>query len=423
MGRSLTVKLGLVVAALLVVELFLRVAGAWIPRIDEVSQPSWHEKRSARFLLDPRKGPSGNPSHVEHDEWGFRNPVRPETAEVVAIGDSFTYGHGVGRTDAWPARLAKKLSRGVYNMGMNGTAPVHYLHNLSVAIDLRPRVILVAIWLGNDVAVDGDAMVMDSQAIARVSKDLLARARLKEAESPWKATASYYYNCGEVKPESPHADESRNLRGLVGGSKIYGLLRSLKSLLVTDLAAPDNGGDLVSAPIAVQFRNDLRAIDSSQFKFCYPLDTPDLETILVQGWRSRAMDDSDVRVALGIELLKSSVVLMKETTERLGVDLLIVLLPTKESVYSPMLEDVDEPEARQLVELVREREARISSQVKEHLTRNEIAYVDLLSVLREAEVQPFFGSRDAHLNGHGHEVVAGALASRLRHLRWDASAD
>jgi hypothetical protein len=292
-----------------------------------------------------------------------------------------------------------------------------------LAIDLQPRVILVAIWLGNDVAVDGDAMMMESQAIARVSKDLLARARLKEAESPWAATASYYYGCGQVKPESPHADESRNLRGLVGGSKIYGLLRSLKNLLVNDLAVPDNGGDLVNAPIAVQFRDDLRPIDPSQFKFCYPLDTPDLKTILLQGWRSRAMDDSDVRVALGIKLLKSSVVLMKETTERLGVDLLIVLLPTKESVYSPMLEDVDEPEARQLVELVREREARISSQVKEHLTRNEIAYVDLLSVLREAEAQPFFGSRDAHLNRHGHEVVAGALANRLRHLRWDASAD
>ena len=41
-----------------------------------------------------------------HDNWGFRNAKVPETAEIVALGDSHTYGNTARMNEAWPKVLA-----------------------------------------------------------------------------------------------------------------------------------------------------------------------------------------------------------------------------------------------------------------------------------------------------------------------------
>ena len=77
----------------------------------------------ARFFMDPVDylkpplvyddvlGHRIEPGSGGHDEWGYRNKNVPESSDIVAIGDSQTYGIGATSTDAWPAVLAEFTGR------------------------------------------------------------------------------------------------------------------------------------------------------------------------------------------------------------------------------------------------------------------------------------------------------------------------
>src|ERR1700756_2276785 len=41
------------------------------------------------------------------DAWGFRNPRVPESVDIVAVGDSHTYGNTARMVDSWPFVLSR----------------------------------------------------------------------------------------------------------------------------------------------------------------------------------------------------------------------------------------------------------------------------------------------------------------------------
>jgi lysophospholipase L1-like esterase len=87
------------------------------------------------------------------DGYGFRNPWPwPEKAEIIAVGDSLTFGFGVKDEEAWPSVLARALPRSrVINLGLMGACPEQYLRLYeTVGAKMRPRVLLVGLFLGND---------------------------------------------------------------------------------------------------------------------------------------------------------------------------------------------------------------------------------------------------------------------------------
>lgn len=83
-------------------------------------------------MHDPRLGYVPRPGVSEENVWGI--PVRitadgvrahgagPPTGpiEVVAVGDSFTFGDEVGDSETWPAGLERELGRPVVNGGVFG---------------------------------------------------------------------------------------------------------------------------------------------------------------------------------------------------------------------------------------------------------------------------------------------------------------
>jgi len=54
------------------------------------------------------------------NEYGFRDLRAYEKGQAIALGCSFTYGHGVAHEDAWPWQLEQKLDCQVYNFGVVG---------------------------------------------------------------------------------------------------------------------------------------------------------------------------------------------------------------------------------------------------------------------------------------------------------------
>src|SRR6185503_10304100 len=106
---------------------------------------------TARRAEHPVLGHRIEPNTTGHDALGFRNPAVPERAEVVAIGDSVTYGYAAARDDSWPHQTGVLLRQPVYNMGLGGYGPLEYVYLAEhEAKKLRPSLLLVGFNFGND---------------------------------------------------------------------------------------------------------------------------------------------------------------------------------------------------------------------------------------------------------------------------------
>ncbi|HXH10136.1 MAG TPA: SGNH/GDSL hydrolase family protein [Alphaproteobacteria bacterium] len=89
----------------------------------------------------------------KRDAWGFRNSWPwPTQVDILAVGDSLVYSQMVDDHHAWPERLAQELPQHhVLNLGLIGGAPQQYLRVYETfGLDLSPKVLLVGLFLGND---------------------------------------------------------------------------------------------------------------------------------------------------------------------------------------------------------------------------------------------------------------------------------
>src|SRR5713226_1276247 len=63
------------------------------------------------YLDDPILGHRLAPYVTGHDALGFPNARVPERVDVVAVGDSQTYGWGATRENSWPQQLGRLLGQ------------------------------------------------------------------------------------------------------------------------------------------------------------------------------------------------------------------------------------------------------------------------------------------------------------------------
>ena len=90
-----------------------------------------------------------------NDLMGFRNRSIPSVADVVVIGDSQTYGNNAYMDNNWPNQFGAHLTRDNprvtrYDMAVGGWGAVEYLEVFYKALYLKPRVVVVAFYTGND---------------------------------------------------------------------------------------------------------------------------------------------------------------------------------------------------------------------------------------------------------------------------------
>lgn len=85
------------------------------------------------------------------DAYGFRNPHDRAHADVVLLGDSMVYGHGLEQPDTIAQRLENDLGRPVANLGVQG-ASIHQEYQILARwiATLEPRWVFV-FFLYNDV--------------------------------------------------------------------------------------------------------------------------------------------------------------------------------------------------------------------------------------------------------------------------------
>ena len=101
-------------------------------------------------MTDDTLGHCPNPDFPGHDQWGYRNESVPAQADIVILGDSHTYGVGVEREEAWPHLLSDSTGATAYSIAFGGWGPGQHLLLMDKALSLRPKLIVEAIYTGND---------------------------------------------------------------------------------------------------------------------------------------------------------------------------------------------------------------------------------------------------------------------------------
>jgi hypothetical protein len=106
------------------------------------------------YMIDEVDLQAGGVPVLQLDRKGFNNPLekadRP-TADIVMIGDSFTFGSIQGASNTFSARLEKLTGLTTYNLGIGGIGLYEYIELYRLfGASLKPRMVVMNIYEGND---------------------------------------------------------------------------------------------------------------------------------------------------------------------------------------------------------------------------------------------------------------------------------
>ncbi|MDP6709294.1 MAG: hypothetical protein QF893_23390 [Alphaproteobacteria bacterium] len=393
----------LVVAAVVFFELALQVASNWVSVVNDRTYP---KRRSV--IPDPVLGVRGDPDYPGHDARGFRNARALAQADIVALGDSHTYGGRIRRDEAWPALLATALGQSVYSMSHGSYGATHAAHNLDAALALRPKKVLFGLYFGNDFFDDFEFAQRHGRLADHASPEVLRQIERLEAESTIADEVGVVFRRGR-KSDRAKADSETwfdvGVDWLKRTSRVYGLFRNIhRTITSRDVSFPDD------AVLTLVFERSRDRLTPAQRAFVSPYEGPDWKTIFTARYRFKVLDVSDPRIRLGYEITKATLATMQQRLEREGIPFVVVFLPTKESVFGPR---VAEPETHpRLAELVRT-EARLRGELKAFMEQRNIRYIDPVPDLERASPQPYFSGIDGHPSGYGHRIIAAAVGREL----------
>jgi hypothetical protein len=318
------------------------------------------------------------------DRWGFRNRKVPETVDIVAVGDSHTYGNTARMVDSWPYVLNRLTGRQVYNMGLGGYGPNQYFYlSKTKAFSLKPKMILWGLYMGDD---------FENAFSLTYGLDYWAYLRKLPNQ---KVEA----NIWEIPPGAPSWDKRIRV-WLSRHSVIYQLV------FHTGFGGRVKG--------EVQIRNAAQLYPGADTTLIVP------EKNILEAFRPKAVlfgldqDNPNVREGMRItfELLKE----MNEICQQNHVQFLVVVIPTKEMVFSDYLEHDSKLPLSDVLDklLIDERAAR--AQTFKSMTDANIPYVDPLPALKRSVGQGLYASSagDMHPNKNGYRVIGEAVAEYLK---------
>ncbi len=337
-----------------------------------------HEDRPEAWRTYPN-APSGfEPIDctLRTDTRGFRNAVALDRADVVVLGDSFAEGSGISDEHVWPRRLGEMAGLNVYNLGMSGYDPLHYLESLKRwALPLEPRCVVCLIYEGNDFR------------SAKTDRKRLAPSFSKRVKTYFK--------------QSP-------------------ALGILDHWMITTFGPVNRDGHVPGADIL------------DWLPLAIP-DGPDAKHYAFAPKQLRGLCESREEFAVDKHWLnpRRQLAEMRELCREAGCRFVVAFAPTKAHVILPIVGDrlpADKvlafmrlrykkplPEADRFLANLLERPDARESVVSQWCGREGVDFVSLTRPLREAAVQgrQVYFTYDQHWTPVGHEVVAEALGGLL----------
>ena len=397
LGNALLLVLGLAV-------------GEGLLRLVEVASPD------ARFLLNPnsrwsipdeRLGVRGNPNKPGHDAAGFRNIPGRSNAEIVAVGDSLTRGYQVVLEDTWPGQVEARLQRPVYNMGMGGWGPAQYALLVDDALALRPDVVVVAFYSGNDLADAyryiynrGIAPFLKTQDPERREAILTAKDAKEPIASSWRKTRNLLRSSYTSPPPQ------------LPGERLA-FVRSLNALLRASFRPPEHQSPKITERWTLYRTN----ADQHSDDWIFAVEAGEARTILTPSSHLAALDTGDVRIDEGIEVTLRALELMSRRCEEHGVTFVVLFLPTKEWVFYEAASSLGEPP--EPLTMLADFEEDLWQRISDRVVSLGDTVISPRSEMREAVragKNPFFQDHDNHPNVFGYRLIAEAVAQHLSQL-------
>jgi hypothetical protein len=368
------------VIVVMCLELFTQLALVLSPKLDVMISKV---PRTPHMLSDPILGTIPNPQFPGHDAWGFRNREVPASVDIVGMGDSQTYGTGIAHQFNWPSQLASKSHQSIYNMSWGGYGPVHYYHLLNRALTLHPKVIVVAYYFGNDLY-DAYEMIY----VRKQCTDLLdskAEADITETRVSLGGPGA----SGEIDFSLTSLPQF-----LWAHSRLLGLVRPLKDIVHLD---------------EWNFWIQTNWFNNRELVF---VEHGSVRTSFDVLARLPGLDDRLPHITQGFDLTLAAINRMNAITKQKGVHLLVAVIPTKESVFSPYLRDHSQANEWAFQRIVAS-EGHFEKRLQQFLHEQRIPAFFAkrqLQQLIENGTSPYRVSVDGHLNRFGQQVIAEGIA-------------
>jgi len=287
-------------------------------------------------------------------DFGFRNPTPwPKRADVVILGDSLVFGYGVSDGSAWPAIVDHSFPNlKVVNLGLVGAGAEQYLRVYETFGEpLRPKLVIVGMFPGNDF---WDAAQFNEWVT-------------EGAKGNYMVWRNYGHFSGNALREPEEALKSVLLRH----SYLYNLVLAARSNRVARKAGEPK-------ILRLKDGHEIRLLPS------------DFESRTIGSLSGRSEFEITVRALADL----------RDRVEGSGGRVLVVLQPSKEEVYMPMLG-----------EKVRD----ASAHLRPALEGLGIEYLDLAPAFkREAkEGKALFFGADGHPNPAGYRLIADEVINYL----------
>jgi hypothetical protein len=398
--RKILFSTVLVLLAAVLMELSLHLLAALVPPVDRFFATT----RPSPVISDPRLGWRPIPGALGNDRLGWRNPRVPDAVDVLALGDSQTYGQGVPREHAWPLRIGTLGHLASYNMGYSGWGPAHSLLLMPEALALHPRVVIEGFYSGNDLFDAYALVVLGDQLPSLRTSDPKVQRDLQAAEQalPLRELLG---NSWAVFVRTRHigADEPWSARRMLEQySKLNALFRAVKA----QFKRPDTWEELKTRARGTAGKpKEMLILESGPFR-----------TILSPANRMQVLNLQDARMAEGHRICIDAIAAMDNMARMAAgksprparLPFLVLLLPTKELVMYEVALNTPGAVNDTYREMVR-REQRVLDATRQALAARGIAYVEALPALRQClrnGQQPYPIENDGHPTAVGHAAIA-----------------
>jgi len=317
------------------------------------------------------------------DAWGFRNRSVPQAADIVAVGDSHTFGNMARMDESWPYVLARLSGHTVYNMGMGGYGPNQYLYlSKTKALQLRPKLIIWGLYLGDDF------------------------------ENAFSITygLNYWSYLRQLPPQNvdpgiwePQATDNWGKKARAWFSR---------HSLVYQLVFRTGLGKRVKAE--VQLRNAAQLYPG----LATSLYVPDRE--ILEAFRPKSMlarlDQGNPDIREGMRLTFQLIHDMNELCQQNNVQFLIVVIPIKEAVFSDYLEHNSQLPLHDVLDSLLPNERAAQAATFKFLNDSKIPYVDPLPAMKNAMQDKLYArtATDMHPGKNGYRVIAEAVVRAMQ---------
>jgi lysophospholipase L1-like esterase len=345
-----------------------------LSRVQDFSFNCFQEGEHRWLKLSPNKNcllqstfNSFSPVVVKTNSLGLRNPEidkrkMPETKRILFIGDSFTMGWGVKEEEAYP-RVTEKLMQKMnlpyrietINAGFTAAGPSgYYLYLKLYSQELQPDIMVIGFYLGNDIISRRDV------AWVKVDKDGLPEV---------------------IRSRSTYIDQNGHIRrkDLPLRYRIPYLQESHLFIFLANTifkkVAPVNSADEITSLIPCLFDKKCRNLDKEK---------------------------SEVK-----RLFQA----MKEITDKQGIKLVVVLIPTDFQVNA----DARLKYMFDLPFLPSERRYP-NEEFSQFFRENKIDYVDLYETFTNYDTKNTYFDRDDHWNAFGHQLAAEVISVKLKDI-------